>query len=570
MGKEKWMLVVKGADCNMIAKKHGISPITAKLLTNRDIAEQDIEEFLYGTIASLHDPFLLKDIDKASDIIINKVKTHKRIRTIGDYDIDGITSSYILLHSLKFLGAHIDAHLPDRVKDGYGLNKALVTQAFDDGIDTILTCDNGIAAYEEIKYAKELGMTVVVTDHHEVPFNCETDEQILPPSDACVDPKRRDCSYPFPEICGAVVALKLVEAIYKKEQSKIDVISKYLEFAAIATIGDVCPLKGENRIIVKEGLKKLAATDNAGLQALISVNELSPASITTYQIGFVIGPCLNASGRLDTAEKALALLLAETEHTATALAHELFELNARRKELTEQGIIQATEIVENTSIKDDLVLVVYLKECHESLAGIIAGRIRERYNKPTFVLTDSADGLKGSGRSIDAFDMFANLTKCGHLFTKFGGHPLAAGLSMPSENLYMFRQLINSNSGLTDSDIVEKILIDAPIPISYTSNRLVEEINMLKPFGQGNRSPLFAQKSLRILNPVVVGKRRNVVKMKVTDGNGFKIDAVYFGDAEKFMEDVEESQVMSLAYYPTINTFRDVSTLQLTITNYFI
>ncbi len=566
---EKWMICAKRADFNLIAEKHGISPVTARLIINRDVPEEMIGQYLFGDLSSLYDPSLLSDAEKACQIAAEKIKSHKKIRIIGDYDIDGIMSSYILLNALSSIGADADARLPDRISDGYGLSENLVKEAHKDGVDTIITCDNGIAASSQIALAKELGMTVIVTDHHEVPFDADTGSQILPPADAVIDPKKSGCPYPYKEICGAVVALKFAALLYRFMGFNDDIIYKYIEYAAIATIGDVCPLTDENRIIVKEGLKKLPETNNLGLISLIEMTELDINSISSYHIGFVIGPCLNASGRLDTAEKALSLLMSDNKTLAIEAAWELVELNKERKMMTEEGITEAVNIIETTSAKDDKVLVVYLPDCHESLAGIIAGRLKEQYNRPSFVLTASSEGIKGSGRSIEAFNMYENLSKCGHLFSKFGGHALAAGLSMPEENLPEFRRIINADSRLTDEDLIPRVLIDIQLPLKYISDSLINEFEMLRPFGQANRKPLFAQKELKILSPSIVGKNKNAVRMRVSDKDGCTLDGIYFGDAEKFINYISEKPTVSLAYYPTINTFRGVSSIQLNIQNYF-
>ena len=481
-------------------------------------------------------------------------------------------STYILLTGLRELGAKVDIRIPDRIADGYGLNENLVRQAKEDGADTVLTCDNGISALDQICLAKELGMTVVVTDHHEVPYeDLEDGTRVfrVPEADAVVNPKQKDCAYPFKGLCGGAVAWKLMQAVLKRFGHPEDEIYEWLEFAAIATVGDVMDLQGENRILVKEGLKRLHRTRNLGLQELIRVQGLEPEQVTAYHIGFVIGPCLNASGRLDTAERSLALLLAEDREEAARLAGDLKALNESRKEMTRQGEEKAVRMVEESELKQDKVLVVYLPECHESLAGIIAGRLREHFHKPAFVLTKSEDGVKGSGRSIEAYSMYEEMCKCRELFTKFGGHPMAAGLSLANEEMVeVFREKINRLSTLTEDDFVEKVTIDVPMPVSYITKRLISQMELLEPFGKGNTKPLFAQKDLKVLSCRIFGKNRNVAKLQIQDGAGYRMDAVYFGEAESFAKYVSEHPVLSLTYYPTVNVWNGRENLQITIQNY--
>lgn len=513
---EKWVVSAKRADFKEIAQKYQIDQVTARLIRNRDIiGDAQIQKYLYGTRKDLFSPWLLKDMEKAVEILEQKIEENERIRIIGDYDIDGVMSTYILYQGLRGLGAAADYVIPDRIVDGYGLNEHLIEQADKDGIDTIVTCDNGIAAFAQVKRAKELGMTVLVTDHHEVPFE-ESEgkrEEVLPPADAIVNPKQQTCTYPFKGLCGAVVAMKVIEALYEKTDSSVDFVDEMLEYAAIATIGDVMDLVEENRIIVKEGLKRLHQTKNLGLQELIRVNQLEPEQISPYHIGFIIGPCLNASGRLDTARRALKMLCAESREEASKLAGDLKSLNESRKEMTAQGVEQAIWQVEHSPIKKDSVLVLYLPECHESLAGIIAGRIRERYHKPTFVLTKTAEGVKGSGRSIESYSMFEKLCECKEYLTKFGGHPMAAGISLEEKNVDVFREKLNQSAGLTEEDFIEKITIDVPMPVHYIRRDLVQELKILEPFGKGNEKPVFAQKGLKIMGIRVFGQNRNVVKM---------------------------------------------------------
>ncbi len=566
---KKWIVSMKKADFKNIAAKYHIDQVTARLIRNRDVTEDaDINMYLNGTLSDLYSPILMKDMEKAADLLLIKIAEQKTIRIIGDYDIDGVMSTYILLTGLKRLGAVVDERIPDRIKDGYGLNDAFVTEAHNDNIDTLLTCDNGIAAYEQIKHAKDLGMTVIVTDHHEVPFDPELMTQIIPPADAVVDPKQASCGYPFKELCGAGIAWKLIQVLFEKSGVPTSEFENLVEFAAIATVGDIVELKSENRIIVKEGLKRLSKTSNPGLNALIRLNNLDPAAIDTYKIGFVIGPCLNASGRLETAQKALSLLISSDDDESLTLASELINLNQSRKDMTEEYAKRAVEIVETTSVKNDRVLVVYLPDCHESLAGIIAGRLRERFNKPSFVLTDSENAVKGSGRSIEEFSMFEEMSKCKDLFIKFGGHPLAAGLSINLENVDVFRKTINDNCVLTDDDLIRKLRLDMVMPLSYISEGLVCDIEKIRPFGKGNEKPLFAQKGVKVIRPIIVGKNGNAVKMTVSDKDSFYIDAIYFGDALSFLDYVKSRDTVSIAYYPSINEYRGRKTLQIIISEY--
>ena len=565
------MVAAKHADFKEIGERFGIDQVTARIIRNRDvIGEEAIEKYLHGSRKDFYSPWLLKDMEKAVAILQEKITNKNKIRIIGDYDIDGVMSTYILLVSLRGLGADADMVIPNRIMDGYGINEHLIEQAWEDKRDTIITCDNGIAAATQIQKAKDLGMTVIVTDHHEVPFE-ETENgrtEILPPADAVVNPKQKDCGYPFSGLCGAVVAMKVMEALYEKMAPEVDLVDRMLPFAGIATIGDVMDLKDENRILVKEGLQRLHHTTNLGLQELIRVNGLEPENISPYHIGFVLGPCLNASGRLDTAKRALKLLLAETREEAAVLAGDLKNLNESRKEMTAQGVEKAIEQVESTSMMEDTVLVVFLPECHESLAGIIAGRLRERYHKPSFVLTRGEEGVKGSGRSIEAYSMYEKLCECKEYLTKFGGHPMAAGLSLEEENVETFRRKLNERSGLSQEDLVEKVSIDVPMPIHYIRKDLVRELSLLEPFGKGNEKPLFAQKNLWISQLRVFGKNRNVVKMRLTDENGYPMDGVYFGDGDSFAEEARGKQKIAIVYYPDINVYQGRESLQVIIRHY--
>ena len=568
---EKWMVYNKKADFQKIGSEFGIDPVIARLIRNRDIQDmKEIRSYLYGTLAEIPSPWKMKDMERAVQILQKKITQKKKIRIIGDYDIDGVTATCILLKGLKRLNANVDTYIPDRVKDGYGMHEQLIDKALEDGIDTILTCDNGVAAAAEIEYAKKEGLTVIVTDHHDIPFRDTEDGRIwiIPKADAVVNPKQNDCLYPNKNICGAVVAWKLIWALYERLGIDSDEIWDFLELAAIATVGDVMDLQGENRIIVKEGLKKLSSTSFEGMKALICVNNLEGAEITAYHVGFVIGPCINASGRLDTAARSLELLLADNMEDAMKLADDLYDLNQSRKAMTEQGKEQAIQSIEENNLGKDRVLVVYLPDCHESLAGIIAGRIREAYNKPVFVLTKGADGVKGSGRSIEAYSMYEELVKCSDLLTQFGGHPMAAGLSMEEKNVELFRRRLNDNCTLTEQDLIPKIMIDVPMPISYLSKKLTEQLKVLEPFGKGNSKPLFAQKNLRAVGIRVLGRNRNVAKMLLIDENGIKMDAVYFGEAQEFVDFVQAHDTISVTYYPEINVFQGRENLQVVIKNY--
>ena len=584
---EKWFVMRKGAPFQEIAEKFNIHPILARLIRNRDVVgDENIDRYLHGTIADLHDGMLMKDMDKAIDILLEKIHEEKKIRVIGDYDIDGINATYILMEGLKYLGADVDIDIPDRMKDGYGLNKHLIDRAFDEEVDTIITCDNGIAASTEIAYGKSLGMTIVVTDHHEVPYEEEEEGKryILPSADAVVDPKREDCIYPFKGLCGAAVAYKLVEALFGATGKDIDDVDYLMENVAIATIGDVMDLVDENRIFVKQGLEMLKRTKNLGLKALIECTGVDVQRLSAYHIGFVIGPCLNASGRLDTAKRALELLNAKTRREADILAGDLKALNDNRKDMTLLAVKQAVEMIESSSLKEDSVLVVYLPECHESLAGIVAGRIRERYYKPTFVLTKAEDGVKGSGRSIDTYHMYEALNQCKELLTKFGGHKLAAGLSLDEENVDTFREQLNREAMLTEDDLTPKVSIDMQLPLQYINERLIEELSYLEPFGKGNTKPVFVEKDIEIIRASKLGKNQNVLKLQVRDAAGTSVEAMYFGDIEvfeKYLCNRFGSQAVSamwsgrnsgmklaFTYYPTINEYLGRKTLQIVIQNY--
>lgn len=584
---ERWVLLRKGADFEAIGKKYQISPRLACLIRNRDvIGEEAVDRYLNGTISDLYDGMLMKDMDKAIDILKEKILEDKKIRVIGDYDIDGVNATYILLEGLERLGADVDSDIPDRISDGYGLNRHLVERAYEAGVDTLITCDNGIAAADEIAYGKEMGMTVIVTDHHEVTFDEQDGEKRyrIPPADAVMDPKQPDCLYPFKGLCGAAVAYKLMEALWESMGKDSADLDDLIENVAIATIGDVMDLEDENRIFVKEGLQMLRRTKNPGLKALIECTGIDKNSLNSYHIGFVLGPCINASGRLDTAKRALELLRAGTQKEADILAGDLKALNDSRKDMTEEAVKQAEEQVETTTISKDKVLVVYLPDCHESLAGIVAGRIRENYYKPVFVLTDAEEGVKGSGRSIDGYHMYEELNKCKELLTKFGGHRLAAGLSFPKENVGKFREMLNKNCTLTEEEMKEKVTIDMEMPFGCVTEGLVKELELLEPFGKGNTKPVFAARDVTLLGARILGKNRNVLKLQVQDVNGCRIEAMLFHHADDFLGKLEEQygkteveallkgrgrQIrISMTYYPDINEYMGKKTPQIVVTHY--
>lgn len=565
------MLQTKRADFSGIAAQFHISPVTARIIRNRDVeGETAIDRYLNGTLDQLYNPHLMKDMDKAASLILEKIQAGARIRIVGDYDIDGVCSTYLLYRGLSRCGGHVDYQIPERIRDGYGINESIIRKAKEDGIDTIVTCDNGIAALEQVRLAKELGMTVIVTDHHEV-VRAEDGSQILPEADAVVNPHRDDCPYPFAGICGGVVAYKLVQVLYEQNRIPEQEWKDMLEFAAIATVGDVMKLQDENRIIVRWGLKQIPHTASAGLRALVEACGLDICNLTAYHIGFVIGPCLNASGRLKTAQLALELLLCEAgtpaDLRAEEMAAELKLLNEERKDMTQAGMEQAFEQVD-TELADDDVLVVYLPDCHESLAGIIAGRVREAYNKPSFVLTKGEDCVKGSGRSIESYHMYRALCGVQDLLLKFGGHPMAAGFSLKEENVGEFRRRLNEQSTLTREDFIPKIWIDVAMPLEYISEALVNELKSLEPFGQGNEKPQFAQKNLRIRSLRALGRNNNAVRMTVVTEQGRPMEAMVFTEADKFVEEAKNSRSMDVIYYPDINEYNGNRTLQIVVRAY--
>lgn len=566
--KEIWMLQTKRADFNGLAMRLGVSPVAVRIMRNRGLLdEREMRKYLYGTLDDLYDPRQMKGMETAAGIIEKKLIEGKKIRIIGDYDIDGVCSTYILLKGFHRAAGNgqIDYEIPDRIRDGYGINESIIRQAAEDGIDTLVTCDNGIAALKEISIAKQLGMTVVVTDHHEVPVDAYG--QILPPADAVVDPKQDGETYPYHEICGAVVAWKLINVIYEDLGIPEHEWMELLEFAAIATVGDVMKLQDENRLIVKYGLKKIGSTKNTGLRMLVEKNNLDINNLSAYHIGFVIGPCLNAGGRLKSAKIALRMLLEQDPDRVSGLADELKELNDVRKDMTAKGETEAIEQVERFYMSDK-VLVVFLPECHESLAGIIAGRLREHFHKPSFVLTRGEQSAKGSGRSIEAYHMYQGLCEVSDLLVKFGGHPMAAGLSIEESDIDEFRRRLNENAKLTEDDFVPQIWIDVPMPFEYVNEKIVDELKGLEPFGQGNEKPLFAQKSLTIRNVRVLGKNRNVVKMNLVTNTGHPFDGLLFADGDRFLEEQTGQNTIDMIYYPDVNEYNGTRTLQAIIKNY--
>ena len=581
----KWFLATKKAEFDEIGKKYGISPVLARIIRNRDIIEDaDMERYLHGSLEDLYDGSLMQDMDRAVAIIKDKIREEKSIRIIGDYDVDGICSTYILKQGLMLCGGKVDAVIPHRVKDGYGINESLIEEAHKDNIDTIITCDNGIAAAKPLEYAASLGMTCVVTDHHEIPYEMEGEEKqfCLPPAAAVVDPKREDCSYPFKKICGAVVAWKFVLKLWEGVQINETKKRELLEFAGIATVCDIMELLDENRIIVKEALKSMANSANAGLRALIRVHDLNPAKLSAYHIGFVIGPCFNATGRLDSAEKTLELLECNNDREAIFLAAELKKMNESRKDMTENAVDEAVQIVEEKEMWKDKVMVIYLPKCHESLAGIVAGRIKEKYARPTIVLTNGEECVKGSGRSIDAYSMYEELSKCKELFLKYGGHKLAAGLSLEEDKVEVLRKVLNENCTLTEEDMEEKIVIDVPMPLSFVTKDFLKQLELLEPFGVGNAKPIFAQKNITFLSMQKMGKNKNMAKFSVADEEGKRFTMILFRDLEQFLETVEQKYgrkvlqdfignragvavKMNVIYYPSINEFRGAQELQFVI-----
>ena len=570
---QKWRVYSKKADFDAIGSRFNIDPVTARIIRNRDVTDmENVDMYLNGTLDRLHDPMMMKDMDKAVSVIASSIRDNKHIRIIGDYDIDGICSIYILFKGLKICGADVDYEVPDRITDGYGINENLIKQAYEAGVEVIITCDNGIAAASQIDYANELGMTVVITDHHDVPYE-ETDNgrrYIIPKAAAVVDPKQNDCRYPFKMLCGAGIAYKFIDCMVKEFQTGDSVMPELLQFAAIATVGDIVDLLDENRIIVKEGLKLIANTGNYGLNALMAVTGVSRESINAYHIGFVLGPCLNASGRLDSAKRALKMLVTDDRAEAERHAGELKDLNEERKKLTSEAVDKAVDMVENSSLKDDKVLVIFLPDCHESIAGIVAGRIREKYYKPVIVLTRGEQEAKGSARSIESYNMFEKLSECKDLFTRFGGHPMAAGLSLPEENIPEFRRRINEHCNLSEEDLTETVWIDVPMPLEYINEKLILELGGLEPFGKANPKPVFADKNISIRNIRAIGKDKQYTRMTIAKDSGIVIDAVGFFPCTELETVYNKNGRISCTYYPEINEFRDKKQIHVCVTGYRI
>ena len=584
----KWFEIRKGADFNKIGEKYGISPVLARIIRNREIIEEgQIQKFLYGSLEDIYDGNLLKDMEKAIAILNEKIHSGRKIRVIGDYDVDGICASYILKKGLALCKADVDVVIPHRMKDGYGINEQMITEAHEDGVDTIITCDNGIAAYSSIEYANSLGITCIVTDHHEIPYEIENGKKqyILPPAKAVIDPKQEECTYPYKNICGAVVAWKLVLKLWEKYAVTEEDRREILEFAGIATVCDVMELLDENRIIVKEAIKSMKNSANSGLRALIRVHDIQTGNLSAYHLGFVLGPCFNATGRLDTAARTLELLECKNERECIFQAAELKKLNESRKEMTERGVEAAIHIIETEEWNRDNVMVVYLPECHESLAGIIAGRIREKYYKPVFILTKGEDCIKGSGRSIETYSMYDEMVKCKELFLKFGGHKLAAGLSMEEKNIDIFRKTLNQNCNLTKEDLEEKVYIDVSMPFAYATEEFMEELKRLEPFGTGNPKPVFAQKNMTFLSMRIMGKNRDMAKFSVEDESGKRYSLILFRNVNGFLKDVEEKYgtdvlnvfknqnknsgvKMHVIYYPSINEYMGRREIQYVMQNW--
>lgn len=587
---EKWFIKNKGIDYRKIARDFKISEFLSKLLVNRNITDYSlIDSFIFPNLDRLHNPGLMKDLPKAADIIKDKIINKRKIRIVGDYDVDGVISIYLLYTGIKKCGGDVDYVIPSRVDDGYGINNEIVKEAKNDGIDTIITCDNGIAAIEQIKLAKELGLTVIVTDHHDLPFVIEeTGEKkyLYTEADAIINPKQLECNYPFKGLCGAAVVFKLIQKLYSIFELPSETIYNLLEYTAIATVCDVVDLVDENRIIVKKGLELLNKTENIGLKALIKETGIEDKEIGIYHLGFIIGPSINASGRLDSALKALELLLSKDLDHASSLAKELRKLNEERKQMTKDGVEKIVDIIEGSEIKNDKVLVVYEPEIHESIAGIIAGRIKEKYNKPTIVLTRGKEGVKGSGRSIEGYNMFEELSECKELLSKFGGHPMAAGLSLDDVNINKLREKLNKNTSLTDDDLISRIYIDMQLPLEYISFKLIDELKLLEPFGKGNNKPIFGEKNLKINRGVVLGVNRNVLKLVLENENSKTIEGIFFGDINSFENMIQihygKSELdkiyrgtfnnvkVDILYYPSINEYNGNTSLQVIIQNYRI
>ncbi|NLV89026.1 MAG: single-stranded-DNA-specific exonuclease RecJ [Tissierellia bacterium] len=586
---EKWFIKNRKGDYRSISKTFRISEFLAKLLVNRGITDYvTIDNFLNPNLDKLHNPSLMKDLNIGADIIKDKILNKKKIRIVGDFDVDGVMSIYILYQGLKKCGGLVDYVIPDRVNEGYGINNQIVEQAKKDGIDTIITCDNGIAAIEPIEIAKKLGLTVIVTDHHDIPYMIDEktgDKKILyTKADAVINPKQEDCNYPFKYLCGAAVAYKLIERLYSIFNYEKTLAYPFIEYVAIATICDVVDLIGENRIIVKNGLDLLNKTENIGLKALIKETGIDNKKLGVYHVGFIIGPSINASGRLDSAIKALELLLSTDEEEAKSLARELRELNDERKKLTEEGVEKIINIIDSTELKNDRVLVIYEPSINESVAGIIAGRVKERYYRPTIVLTQGKEGVKGSGRSIEEYNIFEELSKCKDILQKFGGHPMAAGLSLEEDNVYELRNRLNDNASLSNDDLIPKVYIDMQLPLEYISFRLIDELKLLEPFGKGNEKPIFGEKNLKLSRGFVLGSNRNTLKLILLNNKGITMEGLIFGDVMSFERRVSEIYgedelhklyrgvnndiIIDILYYPSINEYNGNTSLQLIIQSY--
>jgi len=568
---KKWVIKAKSADFNAIAERHNISPILARLIVNRGVVDDaQIDMYLNGKKKDMYSPFLLKDMDITCVALLKAIHEKKHIRVVGDYDIDGVCATTILVRGLKHFGANVSSRLPHRIRDGYGLNKNIIEEAKQDGVDVILTCDNGIAAYDEIVLARELGIDVFITDHHEVPYDCSNGEKVykLPPANAIINPHREDDMYPFKEICGGMVAYKLImalnECIENKEKSLDEKAEEIIfELAAFATVGDIMPLCDENRIAVKEALLTMANTKNIGLSSLMDVQGVKRENLSPYHIGFILGPCINAAGRLDTADIALELLLTEDVDKALSIAKRMRELNEERKNIEDKKLKEAFDLIDNSSdghdYSKDTVLFIYIPECHESIAGLIAGKLREKYSKPSVVFTDAASCLKGSGRSIDAYNMHDEFMKFNDLFLKFGGHPLACGLSIEKEKFEEVRKTINEASTLSEDDLIEKYCIDIDMPINYVDDRLLSELERLKPFGQGNSAPVFAQKNLTVLSRKGNAKGNYLTLQVKTLPHNDKPEktmfATMFCDSNKVLSELDRKDKITMAYVPEYNDY---------------
>ncbi len=583
---KEWRVYAGKVDFEGYAARLHVSPLTVRIMCNRGLRKlEEMEDYLYPDEKKLNHPLMMKDMEQAVDILIDKIRAGRRIRIVGDYDIDGVCAVAILYRGLKGAGADVDWYIPHRMKDGYGLNRGIVEKALQDGVDTILTCDNGISAREEVAYGKEQGMTVIVTDHHDIP------SAGIPLADAVVNPKQEDCTYPFKGLCGAAVAWKLVWALFEKQGLPRSQVWDMLEFAAIATVGDVVELQGENRLMVKLGIQKLRGTSIPGLTALIEACDLKPDAIGSYHIGFVLGPAINASGRLESARLSEELLLCEELDDETReKARYLRALNDSRKTMTSESVNEALCLVEGSAMAQDRVLVIYLPHCSESIAGIVAGRLREHYYRPCIILTDSEadpDMVKGSGRSIPGYDLFHELEKAADLMTRFGGHPLAAGLSLKKEHVEAFRRKLNENCTLTEKELTERLWIDIPLPIDRITPEFIREMELLEPFGKGNEKPVFADRNIKILRGYILGKEKNVLKLLVESPGGCRMEALLFQDKDDFLalfesyygrdaleqlfagfQEENNPTCLSLVYYPSVNIYRGVETVQIVLQDF--